>query len=267
MTQIWDATDPLYMRPFKAIFLFIACACFAWWVIPARNFCRKHKWANGELVFNNVPNALTVIRGAASLPIVTLFIINLCEGDIATTTMYFWIIIGLFLLDAVDGPLARMLNYMTQWGAKADPVADKVLIYSLALALPGVVLYIITPRFSALVCSLGMIVFLGWMGFVERRIVAISLQSNRLSIKTGINLHGAFGSGKAKFVTQTIGLATAYGCLIWASDATIGILVTCAIFVLARWFAEKSLNDHRGELAQLQSAAGESPLHVIRDVA
>lgn len=259
---IYEDTDPSYMRAVKYVFYALAYLTFGWWLLPLRDFCRKRGWNTTVLVLNNVPNGLTVLRGGISVPIVTLFMLHLWQENQEVATWYFFGLVGLFLLDAIDGPLARMLDYQTQWGAKADPVADKALVYSLALGLPFIVFHFQGP-FAA-----GSIVFfLGWMGFVERRIVRTSLNTNRLSILTGEELHGAFGAGKAKFCFQAIGLAASYGALIWWPTSPTGSYIACVCFVAARWFADKSLGDHRAEESRLHKEAMQRGLYEGREAA
>lgn len=78
-----------------------------------------------------LPNALTIFRAAATVPVVALLLI----GDPAAR----WAALGLYaaacLTDALDGRIARRFDAATAFGRMLDPVADKVLVGGLLVAL------------------------------------------------------------------------------------------------------------------------------------
>ncbi|MFH1597451.1 MAG: CDP-alcohol phosphatidyltransferase family protein [Patescibacteria group bacterium] len=66
------------------------------------------------------PNLVTVVRGLLAWPIIYFL---LKENYLVAVIL----LIPAFLLDALDGPLARVKNKVTFFGKLADPVADKIL--------------------------------------------------------------------------------------------------------------------------------------------
>lgn len=93
----------------------------------------------------NIPNAITILRGIILIPLATyFFLIN--ENSLA---------IGLcglfFILDIIDGILARKLNKITYFGTIADATVDSLLIASIAIT----ILYLgyITPEVFAIIAA------------------------------------------------------------------------------------------------------------------
>ena len=75
-----------------------------------------------------LPNALT----AARLPLAGVTIAFVLDEDFAAA---FWFLILAGLTDALDGLMARWLNARTPLGSYLDPIADKVLLVGVFLAL------------------------------------------------------------------------------------------------------------------------------------
>jgi cardiolipin synthase len=67
------------------------------------------------------PNHITVVRFII-IPIMAFFLFN---GQYITALILF--IVGM-ITDALDGAMARINKQITNWGAKYDPLADKLLI-------------------------------------------------------------------------------------------------------------------------------------------
>lgn len=84
----------------------------------------------GFAAMRAIPNAISVMRAVALLPVVVL----IDEGSIALAAAVF---IGAALTDAIDGPVSRRLGAVTRAGAFLDPLADKILILGTLLALLG----------------------------------------------------------------------------------------------------------------------------------
>ena len=72
------------------------------------------------------PNRITIFR-FASIPAI-LFLL-LADYYLAGTILFFFSALS----DALDGALARTKHRITKWGIVADPIADKLLIGSVAL--------------------------------------------------------------------------------------------------------------------------------------
>ena len=78
-----------------------------------------------------LPNALTIFRIAAAVPIVALLLV----GDPAARWIALALYVAACLTDVLDGWLARRLDAASPFGRMLDPIADKVLIGSLTVAL------------------------------------------------------------------------------------------------------------------------------------
>jgi cardiolipin synthase len=79
-------------------------------------------------VLRLLPNAITVVRGLL-IPVIGALLVDqrYVEG--------FWTLAASALSDLVDGQIARRLNARTRFGAIADPVADKLTMLTVTLAL------------------------------------------------------------------------------------------------------------------------------------
>lgn len=89
----------------------------------------------------NLPNKLTLIR-IFLIPVILLFLIpipGLSQWNALLDSTGRWIAFFLFLLaaitDLVDGHIARKYNMVTNLGRFLDPIADKILVISVLLAL------------------------------------------------------------------------------------------------------------------------------------
>ena len=79
----------------------------------------------------NIPNTLSVIR-ILTVPVIVLLIINSNARNYPVLiTVYFLSM----LLDFFDGYLARKLKQETELGKILDPVADKLMVFSIIIAL------------------------------------------------------------------------------------------------------------------------------------
>lgn len=75
-----------------------------------------------------LPNALTLFRGIAVVPIVWWLVTS-------QFTNALWLTLAAGLSDALDGLLARKFGWVSEWGGVLDPLADKLLMVSVAGAL------------------------------------------------------------------------------------------------------------------------------------
>ena len=74
---------------------------------------------------SGLPNALTLFRGLAVVPIVWWL---LTEEYVNA----FWLTLAAGFSDALDGLLARRFGWVSEWGGVLDPLADKLLMVSVA---------------------------------------------------------------------------------------------------------------------------------------
>ncbi len=89
------------------------------------------------------PNRITMFR-FASIPVIIGLL--LWEYNVAGTILF----VISALSDAVDGALARTARRITKWGIIADPIADKLLIGSVAILI--ISKYLGWPLVAAILC-------------------------------------------------------------------------------------------------------------------
>lgn len=126
------------------------------------------------------PNHVTVLR-LFLIPVVLYFI------WIESWTIGFWLFLFTAFTDALDGTLARLRRQITLWGTMADPVADKLLVGSVAVL---IVAREINVLFAAVIVA------------IELMIVAGAFYRKRKGIYSSAN-----GYGKIKMVLQVVGLS------------------------------------------------------------
>jgi cardiolipin synthase len=76
----------------------------------------------------NIANLVTLAR-LLSVPIAIWLIL---DGEFA---LVFWLFVAAGVSDMVDGTIAKVLNQRSELGALLDPIADKVLLVSMFIAL------------------------------------------------------------------------------------------------------------------------------------
>ncbi len=76
----------------------------------------------------NIPNFITIAR-VMSVPVIFWLLIS---GEMQTA---FYVFVAAGASDALDGYLAKRFDWRTELGAVLDPLADKLLLVSLFLAL------------------------------------------------------------------------------------------------------------------------------------
>jgi cardiolipin synthase len=79
-------------------------------------------------VYINVPNFITLAR-VLSVPVIFWLLVN------GNSKIAFFVFVCAGISDAVDGYLAKRFNWTTELGAYLDPLADKLLIVSIYIAL------------------------------------------------------------------------------------------------------------------------------------
>jgi len=79
-------------------------------------------------VVQSLPNLITVGR----IVVVPVVIWAITSGNMM---LAFWLFVAAGISDAVDGFLAKRFNAQTEFGAYLDPLADKLLVVSIYIAL------------------------------------------------------------------------------------------------------------------------------------
>lgn len=96
----------------------------------------------------NIPNIITIARGVFTLIIIALFLI---DAQKYMPTIFVLFIIA-SLSDFVDGYLARKWRVVSEFGKMADPLLDKVLVFSLLIlvfeykVIPQVIILLLVLR-------------------------------------------------------------------------------------------------------------------------
>ena len=80
------------------------------------------------MLYANIPNFITLAR-VLSVPVIFWLLIN----DHSRIAFFVFVCAG--ISDAIDGYLAKRFNWTTELGAYLDPLADKLLIVSIYIAL------------------------------------------------------------------------------------------------------------------------------------
>jgi CDP-diacylglycerol---glycerol-3-phosphate 3-phosphatidyltransferase len=157
-----------------------------------------------------LPNALTGLR---LLAVPFLAVVLVVDGDSSAGR---WTALALFvaasLTDLVDGWLARRLDQCTEWGALADPIADKALVG------------------TSLVCLSGHEVIPWWAtAVVLAREVAVT------GLRLTVLRHGvipASRGGKVKTVSQTALIMIALATPTWTEALMVTVVGTVAWTVI-----------------------------------
>jgi CDP-diacylglycerol--glycerol-3-phosphate 3-phosphatidyltransferase len=139
----------------------------------------------------NLPLAIVVARGLATIPVCLLLAVRTPFADAAALVLF----AAAAVSDALDGHLARSRHQVTSFGAAADPLADKVLVIGTltALALRG-----LAPAWAVALIGL-------------REAAAVAARAGR-------NLP-ATGDGKAKTIAQMVSCAGLIGAASYGSEA------------------------------------------------
>lgn len=95
---------------------------------PSGLLQRGTRSAVGSTLYANIPNFITLAR-VLSVPVIFWLLVN------GNSKLAFFIFLFAGISDAIDGYLAKRFNWTTDLGAYLDPLADKLLIVSIYIAL------------------------------------------------------------------------------------------------------------------------------------
>lgn len=165
------------------------------------------------------PNHLTIFR-FLTIPFVIFLLI----------TENYYLAIPLFIIsafsDALDGAKARTNNQITEWGKMFDPVADKMLIGSVAAI---VISTAVSQILALIIIALEMFIILA--AFYRKRY-------NQENIEAGL-------SGKLKMICQSFGSGFLLLYLVWPIawmfTAAIVLLYVAIFFALISLFVYNSI--------------------------
>ncbi|MFO0955249.1 MAG: CDP-alcohol phosphatidyltransferase family protein [Candidatus Saccharibacteria bacterium] len=246
MPEMYDASDPPVVREVKALLWAVAAVLLGWWLQYI-----KYRWPRSKSIVNQVPNAMSVFRIPVSPVVAVMLSISIWEGNTTAAWWWFVAVVGLIILDGLDGPLARQLDAVSDFGKAIDPAADKVLILSLAIAYSVLVMH-----FQGLGVFIPLVVALSWAIWVEIKLVMIARDTDRLVKLLGnVDLPGANVFGKIKFSIQALSFLLAYALMITMPADPVGGLWLTVSMIVARFFADKSLGRHRQDVWEFENLA------------
>ena len=90
--------------------------------------CALIRQSAGSILYINIPNFITLAR-VLSVPVIFWLLVN------GNSRIAFFVFLCAGISDAVDGYLAKRFKWTTELGAYLDPLADKLLIVSIYIAL------------------------------------------------------------------------------------------------------------------------------------
>ena len=154
-------------------------------------------------MYSNIPNFITLGR-AISVPIIFWLLVN---GNSRTA---FFVFLFAGISDAVDGFLAKRFNWRTELGAYLDPLADKMLIVSVYIALAvsqEIPLWLVIAVVSRDILIL-LAVLLSWLMDQPVRIKPLAISkintASQLILATTVLGDEAFGLGLETFRTALV---------------------------------------------------------------
>jgi CDP-diacylglycerol---glycerol-3-phosphate 3-phosphatidyltransferase len=238
--------DPPVVREVKWLLDQVAYWLLGWWLLII-----KHYWPSSARAIDNVPNAMSVARIIVSPYVAYMLGAAIWRGNTSDAWLWLGIAAGLIILDGLDGPLARRLNAVSDFGKAIDPAADKILILVLAIAY-----LVLTWHLQGLLAFLPLLGALSWVIWIELKLVLIARDTKMAVDALGdVELPGANVFGKVKFTIQSLSFILAYILLIAAPNSSVGALWLTFMLIIARFFADKSLHLHRIDLWKLQATA------------
>jgi phosphatidylglycerophosphate synthase len=192
----------------------------------------------------NLANIITTIR-LSTFWIVPWGLVS--SNGFSDRVLWLLMAVMLILSDGIDGEFARGLDTESRYGKAADPIADKLLVVSIAggLAFEYASLYgwwatLFVATTAAVAIHEVMLAMTG---------AAVGLQAKRL----GIDPHGSVDAGKVKFALQ--GFAIVFG---WLCLNPVGLVVSTSALTLALYF---SMQSRKAYIDQLKALNKLSPGH------
>lgn len=154
-------------------------------------------------MYSNIPNFITLGR-AISVPVIFWLLVN------GHSRAAFFVFLFAGISDAVDGFLAKRFNWRTELGAYLDPLADKMLIVSIYIALAvsqEIPLWLVVAVVSRDILIL-LAVLLSWLMDQPVRIKPLAISkintAAQLILATTVLGDEAFGLGLETFRTALV---------------------------------------------------------------
>lgn len=235
------STEPKFIKIFKFVFEVLAKILVNWWALIIIWFGTKLKLNFVVTSIKQIPNGLGWARIVLS-PYITW---QLVQSSIHQQNNSFWLaaMIVIIALDALDGPIARDLDAISEFGKRLDPAADKLCFALLLLGYCVASLY--EYNFALFVMLVG---FAAWCLHVEIKLIRLATGPFRKLLKLfPVEDPGAFIYGKIKFNLQMIACIGGWIGILYRPQNPAGIVFTILTLMIARRFGDKSLGWHRQE--------------------
>ncbi len=248
--------DSKLVVPFKFLFETVAKLTICWWALPLTWLGEKTRQNWFVTLVKQIPNALSFVRIVITPFICVKLVMYIANNDHSSAEKWFFLLMLVISLDALDGPAARDLDAVSEFGARLDPASDKFCFTFIVLS------YCVASLFEYSVAFCGVAIGLAlWCLHVELKLIRLSVGPfRRLLIvlkhfDPEFSDPGAFTSGKIKFNLQVAACAIGWAGLIWLPADPTAILLMAIILLAARSFGDKSLGMHRQEFAWLAIVA------------
>lgn len=238
---------------FKGLFEVATWLTVLWWALPLKHLCEAIRFRAGVVVIKQIPNGLSVLRILLS-PYIGWLLVTAVINDQSAEAKHWFVVMGLVaLLDGIDGPAARHLDAVSNFGKVIDPAADKVLF---GIMVVGYCL--VTLNVYGWWAFVPLLVITIWAFRVELALAQMPIKFKPLLDEMGLEHPGANIFGKIKFNLQMIAVFTGWWWIIVDPLNVAGALWTVTVLFAARYFADKSLGRHRLELEELEYLSARS---------
>ncbi len=225
-------TDPPVVRQFKWLMDRLALIFF---VSPLKRVERTFPQMRG--IIRATPNLMSVVRGIVA-PFIVLELYHAIK-DPNQDWLWAWLTLLAvnLLLDGIDGPLARRLDAVTDFGKLIDPLADKLTMVCMGLAVLQLVYNnqgstVLLPTFLAVLVIESLLIVTACCFALLKR------------AHPDISVDGANQWGKLKFVTQIIAFTIGFAGQIGSPTNWTWVVVTITLLWVAIYFGSRSLVTH-----------------------
>lgn len=242
------AGENKFSTVFKFVFEIITKLTINWWALALTWVGDKTRQRWLVVIIKQIPNGLSFFRILVTPIICFHLVVGVKDNDHTSLLTWFVIMLVVICLDALDGPAARDLDAVTEFGAVLDPASDKFCFFLIILA------YCIATFFQySIPFCLAALAFALACLFVEYRLIVLSLGKFNQLIKIlkvynpNFTQPGAFLAGKIKFNLQMAACAVGWLGLIWFVADPTTIFVMAILLFAARNYGYKSLALHQNE--------------------
>lgn len=244
--------DSLPIKAFKLLFEVITKLLVNWWALILIWVGEKTRQRWFVTTVKQLPNSMSFFRMLAIPYVVYNLVANINAGDHSANGIWLLAMMGVIALDALDGPCARDLDAVTEFGSRLDPASDKFCFVFIVLG------YCIASWFeySWTFCLVALGLAL-WCLHVELKLIRLSvgpfrkLLDSLKSFDPDFQDPGAHTFGKIKFNLQMLACIVGWAGLIYFPSDPTAILIMAIVLFAARHFGDKSLGWHRSEFAWL----------------